>query len=198
VTARIPNPVGGIDIYSLPLNSKEGFILSRVDGASSVEDISMMVGIKLKDLLTILDRLADLGAVQLSWRAAKPLSSSKPASPQLTAEEPSRKGEAHPAAQRVLAAPLIPLYMESELDEVVELSEAQKKRILNGFYALEGKDYYELLGLDRNSDKKAIRGAYFELSRLFHPDAFFGKNLGSFQTKMESVFKRLTEAYETL
>jgi hypothetical protein len=33
---------------------------------------------------------------------------------------------------------------------------------------------------------------------LFHPDSKFGKKLGTFQAKMESVFKRLTEAYEVL
>jgi curved DNA-binding protein CbpA len=198
VSARIPNLKRGIDVYSLPLSTKEGFILSRVDGVSSVEDISIMVGVKLNELLLVLDRLADLGVVQLGWRAqstqgatTRPDSPSTPASPLL-------RGDAHPAAQRVLAAPLIPFYIESELDEPADLTDDEKRRILNCYYGLEGKDYYALLGLDRSADKKEIRAAYFELSRLFHPDSKFGKKLGSFQVKMEGVFKRLTEAYEVL
>src|SRR5262249_3120693 len=47
-------------------------------------------------------------------------------------------------------------------------------------------------------DKKAVRAAYFELSRTFHPDTMFRKNLGSYKQKMEAVFRKLTEAYETL
>src|SRR5262249_26325644 len=43
-----------------------------------------------------------------------------------------------------------------------------------------------------------VRDAYFELSKVFHPDAYFGKQLGAFKPKMETVFKKLTEAYETL
>jgi curved DNA-binding protein CbpA len=52
--------------------------------------------------------------------------------------------------------------------------------------------------LPRNADKKEVRAAYFELSKLFHPDSLFGKELGPFKAKMEAVFKRLTEAYEVL
>lgn len=98
----------------------------------------------------------------------------------------------------MLKTPLIPLYTEIELESPADLTTDQKRRILNAYYGLEGKDFYELLGLPRNADKKDIRVAYFELSRLFHPDSMFGRKLGTFQAKMESVFKRLTEAYEVL
>jgi curved DNA-binding protein CbpA len=197
VSARIPILNRGIDVYSLPLSTKEGFILSRVDGSSSVEDISMMVGVKLAELLTVLDRLADLGVVHLAWRVAaarvvENKTGSEPPPP------PPLKGEAHPAVQRVLAAPLYPRYSDAELNTPANLTLEQKKRILNGFYGVEGKNFYELLGLERTADKKEIRAAYFELSRLFHPDSMFGKELGPFRTKMETVFKRLTEAYEVL
>ena len=45
----------------MPLSTKEGFVLSRIDDVSSVEDISIMVGLKQNELLAMLDRLADLG-----------------------------------------------------------------------------------------------------------------------------------------
>jgi curved DNA-binding protein CbpA len=198
VSARIPNIKRGIDVYSLPLSTKEGFILSRVDGVATVEDISMMVGVKLNELLLVLDRLAELGVVHLAWRAA-PVATPRPETPSPSRPaEPLLRGEAHPSARRMLATPIVPLYIESELDEPGDLPIDQKRRILNCYYGLEGKDYYDLLGVLRNADKKEIRAAYFELSRLFHPDSKFGKKLGSFQNKMESVFKRLTEAYEVL
>src|SRR5690606_289083 len=42
------------------------------------------------------------------------------------------------------------------------------------------------------------RTAYFQLSKVFHPDTMFRKRLGSYKAKMEAIFKRLTEAYEVL
>jgi curved DNA-binding protein CbpA len=193
----------GIDILSLPLNTKEGFVLSRIDGISSVEDIAMMVGVKVTELLTTLDRLADLGAVKLAWRANVPVAKPAPGKdlpPKAASDQPASaaKGMDHPAVQRALAAPGVQLFTEVEVAEPGDLSEVQKRRVLGAFYGLEGKNYYQMLGLDPSADKKAVRAAYFELSRLFHPDSLFGKNLGPFKAKMESVFKRLTEAYEVL
>ena len=198
--SRIPKPTRGIDIFSLPLSTKEGFVLSRIDGVSSVEDISMMVGVKVPELLSMLDKLAGLGAVQLDWRAqAREREAAAPYPPASALEAPpSPRGEDHPLVQRVLKTPLVPLYTEIELESPADLTFDQKRRILNAYYGLEGKDFYELLGLPRNADKKDIRVAYFELSRLFHPDSMFGRHLGTFQAKMESVFMRLTEAYEVL
>jgi curved DNA-binding protein CbpA len=185
----------------LPLNTKEGFVLSRIDDVASVEDIAIMVGLKLSDLMLILERLADLGAVQLSWRPVKPKHAPPPVAAWPASAETEtawHKGEAHPAVQRALAPPAILPYTEGELDEQNDLSELQKRRVLVAYYGLDGKNYYQLLGIDNDADKKAVRSAYFELSRLFHPDSMFGKELGSFKTKMETVFKRLTEAYEVL
>lgn len=67
----IPVQVRGVDIFKLPLSTTEGFILSRVDGASTVDDISMMCGIDVLQVKSILQRLVHLGAVQ--WGGAKPL-----------------------------------------------------------------------------------------------------------------------------
>ena len=55
--------------------------------------------------------------------------------------------------------------------------------------ALEYKDYYRILGVDRNADEKAIKSAYRKLARKYHPDVAKGK---------EEQFKEVTEAYEVL
>jgi curved DNA-binding protein CbpA len=183
-------------VCSLPLSTKEGFVLSRVDGVSSIEDISIMVGIKLAELHAVLDRLAALGAVQLSWRAVKV---SAPAAPAARVQDATEPGKSDPQSlvQRVFGS-LAPLYDQAELNAQAEIGIEIKTLILNGYYGLEGKDYYQLLGITRSADKKAVRAAYFELSRLFHPDSLFGKELGPFKAQMVTVFKRLTEAYEVL
>jgi tetratricopeptide (TPR) repeat protein len=186
--------MSGIDVFSLPLSTKEGFILSRIDGVSSVEDISIMVGVKQEELLRILDKLAELRAVKLPWSPPKASGPERRSARPLTA---AAVGSAA-AVQRVLAEPANPPYDPAELEVEAAIDISVKKRILNAYYGFEGKDYYQSLGVARDADKKEIKAAYFELSKLFHPDSQFGKELGAFKTKMEVVFKRLTEAYDVL
>ena len=55
--------------------------------------------------------------------------------------------------------------------------------------AVEFKDYYRILGVDRNADDKTIKSAYRKLARKYHPDVNKGK---------DERFKEINEAYEVL
>jgi curved DNA-binding protein len=57
---------------------------------------------------------------------------------------------------------------------------------------MEYKDYYKVLGVDRNADDKEIKRAYRQLALKYHPD----KNPGDKQS--EEHFKEINEAYEVL
>ena len=57
---------------------------------------------------------------------------------------------------------------------------------------MEYKDYYQILGVDRDADEKAIKRAYRRLAVQFHPD----KNPGD--KRAEDRFKEINEAYEVL
>jgi curved DNA-binding protein CbpA len=74
----------------------------------------------------------------------------------------------------------------------------RRRRILDLYYRLDQLTHYQLFGIDPSADKKAIKAAYFEIVNVFHPDRYFGKNLGSFKPKLEKVFARLTESYDVL
>src|SRR5688572_26774044 len=54
------------------------------------------------------------------------------------------------------------------------------------------RDYYEILGVQRNADAEIIKKAYRKLALQYHPD----KNPGS--KEAEDKFKEATEAYEVL
>ncbi len=57
---------------------------------------------------------------------------------------------------------------------------------------MEYKDYYKILGVDRNASEKDIKRAYRRLARQFHPDV----NPGDKQA--EEKFKEINEAHEVL
>jgi DnaJ-class molecular chaperone len=55
--------------------------------------------------------------------------------------------------------------------------------------AVEYRDYYKILGVDRKADDKTIKSAYRKLARKYHPDVNKGK---------DEKFKEISEAYEVL
>ena len=54
------------------------------------------------------------------------------------------------------------------------------------------KDYYELLGVDRNASDSEIKKAYRKLAVKFHPDKNPGDN------SAEEKFKEISSAFEIL
>ena len=57
---------------------------------------------------------------------------------------------------------------------------------------MEYKDYYKILGVDRNSSEQDIKRAYRRLARQLHPDVNPGNK------RSEEKFKDVNEAYEVL
>lgn len=88
--------------------------------------------------------------------------------------------------------------VDAALLEEVDLDPERKKDILEKERALEYQNHFELLGVDPDASADDARRAYHELSRKYHPDRFFKKNLGSFRARVEKIFKRITEAHATL
>ena len=54
------------------------------------------------------------------------------------------------------------------------------------------KDYYDVLGVSRDSDASSLKSAYRKLAMKYHPD----KNPGD--SNAEKKFKEVSEAYEIL
>ena len=57
--------------------------------------------------------------------------------------------------------------------------------------AVEYRDYYAILGVDRKADDKTIKSAYRRLARKYHPDVAKTKDTGD-------RFREVAEAYEVL
>jgi molecular chaperone DnaJ len=54
------------------------------------------------------------------------------------------------------------------------------------------RDYYEVLGVGRNADEKALKSAYRNMAKKYHPDANPGNK------EAEARFKEINEAYDVL
>ena len=80
----------------------------------------------------------------------------------------------------------------------VDLRMDQRAAIDLASQSIDQKGFYEILLLPRTADDKAIKRAYYKLSKEFHPDRYYRKNLGPWKGKLQAVFNRVTEAYRTL
>ncbi len=90
------------------------------------------------------------------------------------------------------------LMPKMELIEEVDITEELQAQINKTFHRADKLNHYELLGVSMDAERAEIRTAYFAHSKVFHPDAYFGKHLGSYKAKMEVIFKKMTDAYEAL
>ena len=54
------------------------------------------------------------------------------------------------------------------------------------------RDYYEVLGIDRNADDASIKKAYRKMAKKYHPD------MNKDNPAAEEKFKEVTEAYNVL
>ena len=63
---------------------------------------------------------------------------------------------------------------------------------MKGAVIMAKRDYYDVLGIQKNADEKEIKRAYRKLAKKYHPDT----NAGNKQA--EERFQEITEAYNVL
>ncbi|MAE95725.1 MAG: hypothetical protein CL910_13800 [Deltaproteobacteria bacterium] len=86
---------------------------------------------------------------------------------------------------------------ELEIDESLDLDPKIQEELIEFVGGL-SRPYHEILGVAPDADTRAIKKAYFQKSKRFHPDRYFRKNLGEYEAVIDTCFKRLLEAYELL
>ncbi len=87
---------------------------------------------------------------------------------------------------------------QPQLEEDVDIDTELQRQINETFHRADRLNHYELLGVAIDAERGEIRKAYFALSKTFHPDAHYGKRLGSYKAKMEVIFRKVTDAYEAV
>jgi curved DNA-binding protein CbpA len=193
IESRVPEMRPGIDLRSLPVGPREAFVVSQIDGAASESDLAMITGLEASEVATILERLADLEAIDLPGYQPKPT----PASARPTPASGGPRDVPGLGHLSCLAAEDA-IYDPFELDEACDLPRDWRKRVLDLFYAAPYLDHYETLGSSSTATRDALKAAYFEIVAFIHPDRYFAKSLGSFRAKLATIFQRVSAAHDVL
>jgi tetratricopeptide (TPR) repeat protein len=89
--------------------------------------------------------------------------------------------------------------VESAADKSDVEIPAEMQTVIREFArSLPEKTYYEVLGVPADADEGAIRDAFFESSKRFHPDRYFRKKLGPYLELLTEIYKRVVLSYEVL
>lgn len=169
---RVLRLAPSFDPGSMRPSSMEFFLVSRIDGCTPWRVLREMGGMTAEESDLCLESWLAAGYVEVSH---------------------SDGGVQNPTSASSGSAGAIPLSLDSSLD----LDVATQERVIELKALLDGPDY-RLLGIPSRCDEKRIKRAYFKLSREFHPDRFFRRNLGSYRPEIEKLFKAIQRAYVNL
>jgi curved DNA-binding protein CbpA len=171
---RVPRLAKGWERRCAGVTPEEGFLLSRIDGQTPWSLLREIGGIAPAEADECLERWIEDGIAEFSER--------------LTPRRAPGSSAQAPALDSALARNVDP-----SLDISIEL----QHRILEIEANLD-RSYHELLGISRDASARDLKRAYFALSKEFHPDRYFRKEIGGFHRRLERVFKKIVEAYELL
>lgn len=87
---------------------------------------------------------------------------------------------------------------EAALAEDVDLDPERRRQILLAEASLERWTHWEALGIPWNAPAAAAKDAYLERAKVFHPDRYGGKRLGTYRARLEKVFRRMAQARDAL
>ncbi|HYU16757.1 MAG TPA: DnaJ domain-containing protein [Candidatus Acidoferrum sp.] len=175
--------------------TEDYFVWSRLDGRTSLREVILMVGLGVEKSIGILRKLRRSGAVLL--QGEDPAQMAAALALAMVAAGAGR-GEPDGPARELPALGALTRDEGRTMAEAVALEEGEKTRIIQMMRLVAGSDYFALLGVGRNADKREIKRAYYRLSKEFHPDRHYKQNLGTFGPLLNVLFETATVAFEVL
>jgi len=201
------------DALKAGLSTEDYFVWSRFDGVTTLRDLLLMTGFPVDRSVSIVQRLRQLGAIMLPGEnpanlaaRAAPVATAVPTPIARTTTASIARPPPRPPAGSVpppAAAEEVTLDDPTPdervaLDEPGDLSGTERVRILVMYRRLATGDSHVLLGVDPGADKRALKRSYFRLSKDFHPDRYYRRELGSFGARLSAIFEALAHAYGQL
>lgn len=223
-TALKPKVSPTFDPLRAGVGPEEYFVMSRIDGVTSLRDIIVTTGLPVGHAISIVSRLRAMGALLLPGEspapapapapsAAAPVSSANAAgsgrvvmeagvaesrSARMAAASADGRGES-----KVVAVPLdvsLPDPSPQELAILaadLDASESERRTVLAMARRI-GADPWTILGVAKGTELSELKKVYFRLSKEIHPDRYYGKRLGPLAEVLSSVFESVRRAYSQL
>lgn len=163
------------------LTPTEGFLLSRIDGTLSIEEICAISAVDREQTCRCLYGMYCAGLIRGEAPATDDDFISRFAGP------PEAADTADPPPVDASEPPLAPT--------AVGRSDIERK------YAIccaAQVDHYTVLEISNSASEEQIRKAYYHLAKQYHPDRHRGKGGKELELKFESLFMKISEAYDTL
>ncbi len=182
------------DATRLNLSSAEGYLISRIDGTTSWRLLREIGGIPSDQVDICLSRWIAEGMLEIVAGKAPKKAAARPKS-ESKAGLTNADVQSSASVERVEDGYLVT--DEGALDDRLDISLNIQKRILEFEVGL-GRPYHILLGVARGADPKTVKRAYLSLSKEFHPDRYFRKEIGGYGERLDRIFKKVLEAHEIL
>jgi curved DNA-binding protein CbpA len=195
------------------LSQSEYFILSRVDGLSSISDILSISPIGEEQTMRCIYGLVAAGVIEpkggaspLAEEGARPASTAPPpraaaaSTPEQVYRPPPPSPPPPPPPPRVdipkpeVQAGKPPVEPSGPSPEEV----AVREDIIEKHASLREATAYDLLGITITANDQEIKKAYYAMAKKYHPDRHHSPYLRDVHGLLEELFGKITEAYQML
>ena len=165
------------------LSSEEGFILSRIDGQTTMAEAAALSPLGEDKTLTCIYGLVSAGILEIEGKSD------------------TRASRVQKADNIEVPKPDVDIHeQEEDSEESAPTREELKLRddIAAKHASLATTTYYELLEVSPDAGVAEIKKAYYGLVKIYHPDRHHAHHLKDMRGLLEELLGKITAAYEIL
>jgi len=182
-------------LQHITLTPEEGYLLSRLDGATSTDQLLKLSPIEQAKTVRLVYGLIATGILEEPPKETEDgAGSPAPDAPKAAGGSVSKGLNVDISATRrttTVLAPKIPVSPSFMKDEV----DFRRRKILKTHQRLRRMTAHDLLELAPNPTYREIRQKYNDLAEIYHPDLAFKPEYADMKVQLVDIFKRLEEAY---
>ena len=127
----------------------------------------------------------------------------EPTAPPPTSPVIPKPADSKPAPAPVDEDAPLPFDLEDNRQQSAFSQESQaaaehRRLVKETFEQMQEKDHFQVLGVDREAKSGAVRDAYYQLAKQFHPDRCNQLGIRDVAPQSDEIFRRISEAHTVL
>jgi len=189
---------------TMPLTPRQGFVLSRLHDGQTLRELTNLGGISeeqvLRAILTFWFFELLQVAVAIPGQGGPSPAATPPTRPGAPAPRPAPAPPAgpRPAASAPPATSKPPAQPAEGAGGPVQVPAQLLSEIEDLAIQVQQANFYQILDVDYHAETSEIRHRFMELTKQYHPDKFQQYNNPELSAKADTIFAKITEAYEIL